>query len=745
MNGRTSDRDTAPHRSRDPKSLSRGQGLVLFAMAIVMLMGLMAIVIDVSWYWSNSLRVQRAADAAAMAGAVWLPGNAPKGVTMAAEEATKNGYTASGGTQCGVDKVCIEAAQDIAHANPNRMVVTITAPVQTFFMRILGINSIRASRTAKAEYVLPVPMGSPQNYYGVGLFVVPSANTGLDAGTPVAGGAWSNPSRADGDNNGSYATASANGAQQQWGTFGLLDPPTIPNATDIGGIEVQIRAYRTGTGTPYTGCQVQAQLSWDGGANWSPSSPNADTTYTLTSTETAYTFGSPSNLDTWSGHTWTRDDFSDSNFRVRLTFAKPSCATTRTVSLDTLQVRVSTPSGTQPIAAPDGTTLSPQYFWGAMQSQGAPNVQGDAFMTQYASRSPTLKTNGVDANQDPDAYYDPNGYYNYGIDIPAGVNDGEVWVFDPGFCEVSTSYATGENWTVGSPNGYSTVQPVSAFFDLFDTKQTPYDLTDDDLTATSGTTFRRLTGEDSTLGGSHGSTDCTAEGWHDGWWRLASGLSGGAKGTTYRLHTYSTDPNSPSDQANTTALNGFAIWAHSSSSTPAKVYGIGAMEGYFRLPGNQVSEFFMAQIDKVHAGKTMVIDLWDPGDTGSLTAKLEILQPTAGGWTPFTNFKYYASTGSTDPNAVSCSTTTRTASSITTASGGTSYFNGCWIRILVVLPPDYSAPTPAAAYWPAGIPASSYDGGWWRIRYTMTGSGNSTDLTSWKVSIRGNPVHLVVP
>ena len=37
-------------------------------------------------------------------------------------------------------------------------------------MRVFGINSINATRTAKAEYVLPVPMGSPQNYYGVGLF-----------------------------------------------------------------------------------------------------------------------------------------------------------------------------------------------------------------------------------------------------------------------------------------------------------------------------------------------------------------------------------------------------------------------------------------------------------------------------------------------------------------------------------------------------------------------------------------------
>ncbi len=39
------------------------------------------------------------------------------------------------------------------------------------------------------------------------------------------------------------------------------------------------------------------------------------------------------------------------------------------------------------------------------------------------------------------------------------------------------------------------------------------------------------------------------------------------------------------------------------------------------------------------------------------------------------------------------------------------------------------------------------EGGWWKIKYTMGGSTSSysTDLTTWKVQIIGNPVHLVVP
>ena len=50
-------RESSPKRERN-----RGQILVIFAGAIFLLMMMAAVVIDVSWYWVNSLRAQRAAD-----------------------------------------------------------------------------------------------------------------------------------------------------------------------------------------------------------------------------------------------------------------------------------------------------------------------------------------------------------------------------------------------------------------------------------------------------------------------------------------------------------------------------------------------------------------------------------------------------------------------------------------------------------------------------------------------------------
>ncbi len=139
------------------------------------------------------------------------------------------------------------------------------------------------------------------------------------------------------------------------------------------------------------------------------------------------------------------------------------------------------------------------------------------------------------------------------------------------------------------------------------------------------------------------------------------------------------------------------------------------MEAYVRLPGATSSEFYLAQIDAVHAGKTMVINLWDPGDTGSLGGNVQILQPTSSGFTPAT-FKWKGTVGTSNPGASACGSLTGTGvTSVVTNTGGTSRFNGCWLTIEIALPSTYSAPDADPV---TGQP------GWWKIRYNMTGSAS---------------------
>jgi hypothetical protein len=722
----------------DPKRPS-GQILVLFAGAIIALMAMVAIVIDVSWYWANSLRVQRAADAAALAGVVWLPGQPGTAYSTARAEAVKNGYAD------GVNGVTVTPAQDAS--NRRRLAVTINGTVGTYFMRVMGIDTLPVSRTAKAEYVLPVPMGSPQNYFGIGYWVKPETTTTSNTtyaatdsgwkvpGAAIAGGTWSGTGNLT-TNNSTYATSNTNGQQQQWRNFGLA-PSLAGNQAFQGPIGLEVRFTKANVSATCANSQIRTDVSWDAGTSWS----TVQATANLTTTNINVTFGSAANTTVWGAHAWGYNDFLDANFRIRFTAAKGCATAGTTLRLDMLEIRASYTIATTTTTTsttliqdapvpppPGGSAISPQKFWGAMQSQGAPSIQGDAFMTKYDTRKTVLSTN---SGTEPDAMYDAANYYNYAIELPSG---GSVWVFDPGFCDVSTNAGTGENWTVGAPNGNATRQPVSSYFDLYNTLGTMLDEGDDTLVATSGNTFRRLSYEDwpafGVLGKSTTTNDCSSQSWHNGWYQLATSLPAG----TYRLHTYSTDNSAPTDQDDTTALNAFGFYATSSGTTP-RIYGLGAMQAYVRLPGGQASEFYLAQIEAVHAGKTMVISLWDPGDTGALSASLQILEPNGTGFTPAT-FSYRGIRGNT--NASSCDTLSGTnVTAVTTNTGGTSLYNGCWLVIEIPLPNSYNAPTDPVSGEP----------GWWKIRYTMGGAASnfSTDMTTWKVDIRGNPVHLVVP
>jgi hypothetical protein len=137
--------------------LTRGQIIVLFALSLTVFIGIMGLAIDVSYTWVNEMRMQRAADAGALAGAVYLPDDPTSATNAAVAALQQNGYVA-GAT------VTISAVQD--SANREQMDVTLSAQVPTFFMRLFGINTLTPSRTAHAQFHLPVPMGSPLNVFG---------------------------------------------------------------------------------------------------------------------------------------------------------------------------------------------------------------------------------------------------------------------------------------------------------------------------------------------------------------------------------------------------------------------------------------------------------------------------------------------------------------------------------------------------------------------------------------------------
>jgi hypothetical protein len=701
---------------------------VIFAIAALAFTGLCAIAVDISWYWANTLRMQKAADAAALAGVVHLPGDVTQAVADARAEATKNGYTH------GVSGVTVTPTQDPSNARSLR--VSLSAPVGTFFARVFGINSFPAVRNSKAEYVLPVPMGSPDAWYGIfGTLRTPAGgtnvsststlDTGLDHPTSVPSTVWSNPTRADGSDNNSFAQSpTTNGSQQQWENFGLDGGSgAIQSGDTVRGIQVVIRALLTGSGTTSANCTVSAALSWNNGTSWS----STVTTSGLSTTEAQYILGSASSVSAWGSHAWAVPaDFVNADFRVRLQWNRGSCASTRRVSIDTLQVRVTydrttttfVPDGN--VTGPAGQALTPQGFWGVMHSSGASDINGDKYLPRYDG--------GSSSNGD----HDYNEYYNYAIEVPAGAS-GNVYIYDPVFCAVQSNMGTGDRW-------FNDREPVWSFFDLLNTQNTLYDSSDDTLIATSGNLFKTANAlTDPALNGPNATSsilDCTTTAgstggnaggaYHNQWYTLGA-VSGGTNGRIYRVHTYTTDPSNPDGNLGADGMNAFGLY---SNAPGARIYGLGAMEQYSPLPGGSASVFYLAQIDSAHAGKTMQLSLWDIGDTSGLPATLQILQPTSGGWSPAT-LSYQATQGT--PNAYSCNSLTGSnVTSITaTSSGGTQYFQGCWLIIDIPIPTSYTAP----------------QSGWWKIQYNVGGSSSSAalDLTTWEAAIKGNPVHLVIP
>ena len=198
------------HRNASAQPRSRGQVAVIFALSIVLFMGLCAIVVDIAFFWVTTLKVQRAADAAALAGAVYLPGDRATAYAEARASATQNDYTGGGG-------VTVTPVQDAG--DPRQLDVTITASSPAFFSRVLGISSFAITRSAKGVYVLPVPMGSPLAYYGVGDFAANQTTTNTNDYTDVSApayvanptsGSWSNPTRGWATGTSNYATSSSN-------------------------------------------------------------------------------------------------------------------------------------------------------------------------------------------------------------------------------------------------------------------------------------------------------------------------------------------------------------------------------------------------------------------------------------------------------------------------------------------------------------------------------------------------------
>ena len=145
----------------------RGVVLAWFALLLVSLMAMAAFSVDLGSWYARSAQLQRAADAGALAGVVWMPAREDLAKSLAMDAASKNlGLTLqecdSSGDPPSGQRLCIS----VTPAPPYRLKVSVfDSKVPAYFSRVF-MNSVKQTRRATAEYTPSVPMGSPYNFFG---------------------------------------------------------------------------------------------------------------------------------------------------------------------------------------------------------------------------------------------------------------------------------------------------------------------------------------------------------------------------------------------------------------------------------------------------------------------------------------------------------------------------------------------------------------------------------------------------
>lgn len=128
--------------------------ILVALMFATVLIGLAAIGVDVGRWSMQMERLQKAADAAALAGVTYLPNDLTTARSTAVAVAMRNGIS---------DASMITVTQG---ARSSELVVTVRARVPNTFGAVLGYGNTTVARSATADYTAPAPMGSPCNTFG---------------------------------------------------------------------------------------------------------------------------------------------------------------------------------------------------------------------------------------------------------------------------------------------------------------------------------------------------------------------------------------------------------------------------------------------------------------------------------------------------------------------------------------------------------------------------------------------------
>lgn len=716
---------TAPDR-RPPARRGRGDRGLMVIMTSLLLLPLLTFAaygIDLASWQSRIGHLQRAADAAALAGTVWMP-NLVKAKAVATDALARNDIVH------GEDDVVVVMQEG---AGPNSLRVTITDRSATQYLSGLIRGDQSLTRRAEAEYYLPLPLGSPLNYFGgdasktvlgdTTTVTVSWPNPYNSLSRPPAGPFGCNVGTTSGQGLGRWANATSYSATGFSGTTQCTWAPTVTASSPSPSTQLP-------TNVPCNRLQSPSGSlgRWNTGASGSlptyaadlrhtgtVSSGNRQCSWSVTGTEPSDAASrpptnAPCNVtgDVASGSWQVSPSVS---FRPLALVSGPACLWTAAIS-------TTVTSHPNPIAA----DRSPG-FWAQVEGPGTVAAYGDAFST--------LCTTALSCNAPQSAQWRDSGYW-YVVQVPpSGPSPITISVFDAAFRRDGVITGQTGDYNLGASS--TTTNPD------FVTEYRVYEQTNPlDVTARvpvgvgsrpdqiDGSCWWAVTGEDA----------------FDLRWRPLCTITPEA-GSRYLVNVRTSD----TGMAHGAGLNGYALQAVATGQQQPRLYAHADM-GMFN---NGSGTFYLAEVAPHFAGKVLAIDLWDPGDVGSGTGTIYPKMPSLSAPRPVRDAPATCTyTASPDPN-VSHSTTAAWGSTgasfatprasdstsrcaVHTAPSGTAQrFNDEWLHIRIQIPADYTCTV--------GLnPETTAGSCWWGIEHVF--SSQPYDVTTWKARIEGNPVHL---
>lgn len=389
-------------------------------------------------------------------------------------------------------------------------------------------------------------------------------------------------------------------------------------------------------------------------------------------------------------------------------------------------------------------------FWASVAGPGTNAAQGDAYSpfcyglnsngeetaipADSINCGPTNQTNAqfrTDPARQPEGY--SSGYW-YSVDTTVA-SELSFQVFDGSYNPDGAQYSgTGDNKLVTGPS-----EMFRTVFTIYDADDTPLDMSDNTTVLCPPVEleseydyrnqWRNLCPMDTTISAEANKRYyINVRTYSENW------LGSGANNYALRV----VNGTQPANCVETKGLGSPDCWAPEGLVQP-ELSAIGDMGMYNNLPSG-VSEFYLAKVRPIYANRTLIIDLWDAGESNQ-PIDISVMMPTAGGWSAASACEWFGlepgetASGDADDVGTPCTITL-------TTTGGVAQYNGKWLEIRIPLPDDYGRPGAPTACDPNDNPVSdpTTNGCWWKIRYSS--AGQIHDTTTWSAHIERGPLQL---